>query len=197
MAVRSGQRATSIRTLALSLATGIAAACTRQPVVTGPAAAGAFLYRGVTVHPFCVDLPQETLSRKEPMDLADCTDQTVPPRTVRDVWRSADRKPVDGRGAGGVEYRVLASDGDRFLLAVEASGGGTGSFSELFWVRLTDHSISIDRDELGGDRCADGIAGYVVTGDTLRFYATASTRRLIGFTGVSFPDSVRRRLRNA
>jgi hypothetical protein len=197
MAVRLGQPVAWIRAITLALVGGIDAGCGHQPIAVGPAAADAFLYRGSPVHPFCVDFPQEKLSRTDPMDLAACTDHSITPRLVRGTWLSADRPPVGDRGGGSVEYRVLASAGDRFLLAVESSGGGSGSFSELFWVRLTDRAVTIDRDELGGDRCAGGMSGYSVTGDTLRFYATASTRKLIALTGVSLPDTIRRQLRDA
>ncbi len=197
MAIGPGQPPAWTRALILALAAGIVTACAHQRIVTAPAAADTFLYRGRPVHPFCVDFPLEEASRSQPTDLARCTDRSVTPRVVRGVWFSADRPPVGDRGGGGVEYRVLASTGDRFLLAVESSGGGSGSFSELFWVRLSNHDVRVDRDELGGDRCEGGMSGYTIAGNTLRFYATASSKTLIGLTGVSIPDTIRHELRDA
>jgi hypothetical protein len=49
-------------------------------------------------------------------------------------------------------YRVLARKTDRFLLALESSGGGTGRFTDLSWVRLGPTSLADVGDVLGGDR---------------------------------------------
>jgi hypothetical protein len=91
-------------------------------------------------------------------------------------------------------YRVLARKGERFLLGLESSGGGSGKFSDLSWVSLGATRVTDAKDVSGGDRCAGGLSAYSVDGRTLRFAADASTTAIFGLAAVSLPSALRARL---
>ncbi|HKO17036.1 MAG TPA: hypothetical protein VJU87_12415 [Gemmatimonadaceae bacterium] len=110
-------------------------------------------------------------------------------------WRRADYPAAQGRG--NISYRVLASIGSRFLVATEMWGGGSGEFSNLFWIRLGDRQIAIERDLAGGDRCAGGPSNYTVDRSSVRFDVSTTAQDIITLTGVALSDSVRDRLPSA
>jgi hypothetical protein len=156
-----------------------------QRITTGSAAAAAFVHQGKPIHPLCVWFPQERASRGAPVAFATCSDASVVPE-LRDGWRTA-RLPEQH---GYASYRVLAREGDRFLLALESSGGGTGEFSDLSWVQVGPTTISDVKDILGGDRCAGGLSGYHVDAKTVGFSRAVSTADIVRLAGVSVADTV-------
>jgi hypothetical protein len=173
--------------IALLIAGLLPTACARfnQRVVTGPAAASAFVHGAHPIHPLCVVFSQERESSDRPNAFSECTDTTrVEARA--DGWQAAG---PSARGAFS-RYRVLARKGDRFLLALESSGGGTGQFSNLSWVRLAPSYVVQAKDVFGGDRCAGGLSGYQVSGMTLRFASSATPAEILRLSGVKLADSL-------
>src|SRR5947209_6008565 len=99
-----------IAAVALLIAAVVPTACARfnQRVVTGPAAASAFVHGAQPIHPRCVLFPQERESGNTPNAFSECTDTThVEARA--DGWQAAD---PSAHGAFSW-YRVLARKGDR------------------------------------------------------------------------------------
>jgi hypothetical protein len=88
-------------------------------------------------------------------------------------------------------YRVLARKNDRFLLALESSGGGTGRFTDLAWVRLGPTSLADVNDVLGGDRCGGGQSGFHVEGRTVAFQSDVMTLDVLRLADATIPDTVR------
>jgi hypothetical protein len=154
--------------------------------VTGPAAAGGFVFVERPIHPFCVLFSQEESSRHARVSLATCANSTVPVEQ-RDGWMWATNR--DTRGYSG--YRVLARKNDRFLLALESSGGGTGRFTDLTWVRLDPTSLADVNDVLGGDRCGGGQSGFRVEGRRIFFKADVTTVGVLRLADASVPETVR------
>ena len=155
-------------------------------IVTGPAAAGGFVFGERPIHPSCVLFGQEESSRHRPIPLATCADSTVPVEQ-RDGWMWATNS--DTRVYSG--YRVLARKNDRFLLALESSGGGTGRFTDLSWVRLGPTSLADVSDVLGGDRCGGGQSGFHVEGRAVAFQADVTTIDVLRLADVTLPDADR------
>jgi nitroreductase len=179
------------------------AAIAGQPnagVVTGRTAARAFVFQGQPIHPFCVDFPLERSSRSEPRALMDCGDPRVTPKPAPGGFLSAEYPTEPGERFVSfppyAAYRVLAHKGDRFLIATEKSGGGSGQFTELFWVRLDAGRIALVKDETGGDRCLGGLGSYQVRGASMRFSQSQSAHDLIASSGVAVPAAVKDALRS-
>jgi len=167
-----------------------------ERIVTGPAAAGAFVFRGRPIHPFCVLFSEEESSRHAPVPLATCAkgnaifgpaDAAAPIEQHDDGWMWATNR--DTRVYSG--YRVLARKNDRFLLALEWSGGGTGRFTDLAWVRLDPTSLADVNDVLGGDRCGGGQSAFRVEGRRVFFKADLTTVDVLRLSDVTVPDTVR------
>jgi hypothetical protein len=138
----------------LGLAVDLIAGCRFSPALeTGPKAESRFFYLGQPVHPLCVRFSLEKAS-VAPNDLSSCAQGTPTTRDKRG-WLTADFPPGEGRG--NIAYRALAVKGDRFLLAEDYRGGGSGQWSFLFWVRVADGKVSEDQNVRGGDRCAGGM----------------------------------------
>jgi hypothetical protein len=154
-------------------------------ITTGAAAASAFVHQGRPIHPLCVLFAQEKASRSRANEFANCSDTSVVP-DVSDGWTTA--RLSERRGYS--SYRVLAHEGDRFLLALESSGGGSGEFSDLSWVQVGSATIRNVKDILGGDRCAGGLSGYHVDGRTVRLSAALSTVDILRLAGVRVADTV-------
>src|SRR5439155_25200387 len=121
---------------------------TESKILTSSEAAKLFVYQGKPVHPFCLFFPFDS-ARWEPMELAKCTDEQVAPQAAAGGWLSADY-PDDGapRLSGAwASYRVLAKKGERFLVASDISGGGSGKFTFLVWVQLNVKQLTLVKDE--------------------------------------------------
>jgi hypothetical protein len=157
-----------------------------ERIVTGPAAVDGFRFGDRPIHPLCVLFSQEESSRHAPVPLATCADSTVPVEQ-RDGWMWAEK--TDTHAYSG--YRVLARKNDRFLLAIESSGGGTGRFTDLTWVRLGPTSLADVKDVLGGDRCGGGQSGFRVEGRRVVFIADVTTADVLRLADVTVPDTVR------
>jgi len=174
----------------LLVATPLAA----QQIVMGNAAAKQFVYNGKPVHPFCLGFTQEASSRPGPFLLSKCSDTKVVPKSHPDDRLEAEYP----REAGDffvsfppfVSYKVLAKKGDRFLIASDSSGGGSGQFSNLFWVRLTKEEIGVSKDEIGGDRCVGGLSNYVAEGRAIGFNVDTPAAEIISLTGVQIDKSI-------
>jgi len=110
-------------------------------------------------------------------------------------WFTADFAPDEGRG--NISYRVLAAKGDRFLLATDVWGGGTGRFSNLVWVRLSHGEVTDDREERGGDRCAGGLSDFAVDSSTVRYNVSTTAKDILVLAGVPLSDSLGRRMRSS
>jgi len=179
---------------ALSLPHLPAAAQTTPLLRTGDSAAAQLAYHGTPLHPFCFDFSLERLSRATPFILASCTGTGDPAESDTGGWHRAEYRALQpGRI---VAYRALASLGNRFLIATETYGYGSGQFSSLFWIRLDTDRVAVVRDVATGDRCAGGMSRYTVDHSAVRFRITTPTRDIIRLSGVPVPDSVRARLRN-
>ena len=169
-------------------------------VLTGNEAIKLFVYAGKPVHPFCLGFPLGGSSRKEPVELAKCTDSKVVPKSPGEGWLEAEYPRTEGdffiSQPPYVSYGILAKKGDRFLVATDSSGGGSGQFSALLWVRLTDKDISVARDEVGGDRCAGGLSDYVEGGAAVRFSVSTTTAEIVALSGVNLASTVRDKLRD-
>jgi hypothetical protein len=176
--------------IAFALITGCALS---PPLETGAKAASRFVYLGQPVHPLCVRFSLEG-SSVQPNDLSSCTPNTPATRDKRG-WLAADFPPGEGRG--NVAYRALAAKGDRFLIAEDYWGGGTGQWSFLFWVRLANGRLTKDRDEQGGDRCAGGMSDFTVDSATVRYKAVEPTSDILKLAGVAVSDSLRGLLRSS
>ena len=87
-------------------------------IVTEAVAAGSFVFGERPIHPFCVLFEQEELSRHRPIPLATCADSRF---LSCSVTGGCGRQIATLRVYSG--YRVLARKNDRFLLALESSGG--------------------------------------------------------------------------
>jgi len=182
------------------LALTVASAQPNAKVVTGTAATRAFVVQGKPIHPFCIDFPLERASRSDAIELAKCMDARVVPKAATVGWLSAEYpKALDDVFVSFppyASYRVLARKGDRFLIATEKSGGGSGQFTELFWVRLGATEIAIVKDETSGDRCLGGLGRYQIDGASVRFEQSQSTSDLIALTGATLPAAVNAELRS-
>jgi hypothetical protein len=165
----------------------VISSCVRAPLVTNGVAERRFTYRGKPVHPLCLDFSAEGSSRREPMALATCTDTSVDSRLDRRGWRETYRPPHSGKG--NVSYRVLAARGNRFLVATEVNGFGSGEFSYLFWAKLGDRNIVINDDLLAGDRCDGSISNYVIEGSDIRFDVSTTPRGIAALAGLRRGDS--------
>jgi hypothetical protein len=170
-------------------------------ILTGPAAAERFVYQGRPLHPFCLDFSQERSSRSAPRELVTCSATNVVPKREDNGWWSANYPTQAGQqfiaGSPYVSYAVLASKGDRFLVGTNSSGGGTGNFSNLFWVRLEDRRIALVKDERGGDRCVGGLADYKAQGTAVTFSVNASSSALLELTGVRVDEGVSGKLNSS
>lgn len=160
----------------------------RSPILTRNQAATRFVYQGKPVHPFCLDFPFERSSRRNPIALVTCSDARVPFAASDSGWIEAEYPSTERRGS--ISYRVLAAAGNRFLVATEIWGGGSGDFSNLFWARLGRREIAVDRDVAGGDRCAGGLSGYTIDGTTLRFNVSTPASDILKLAGVDVADSM-------
>jgi hypothetical protein len=163
------------------------------PIETGANAAMRFVYLGQPVHPLCVRFSLEE-SSVEPNDLSSCAHNTPATRDSRG-WLAADSPPGEGRG--NVAYRALAAKGDRFLIAEDYWGGGSGQWSFLFWVRLANGRVTRDQDERGGDRCAGGMSDFTVDSATVHYKALEPTTDILKLAGVAVSDSLRDLLRSS
>jgi len=168
-------------------------------VVTGSGATRAFVFQGKPVHPFCVDFPRERSSRSQPNELAKCTDARVAPKAAPEGFLSAEYPTGPGEFfvsfSPYASYRVLARKADRFLVATDKSGGGSGQFTELFWVRLGAREIAIVKDEAGGDRCLGGLGEYQVRGAAVAFSQSQSAQDVMALSGVNARPAVISELR--
>ena len=171
-----------------------------QQIATGNAAAQQFVYMGKPIHPFCVDFPLEGSSRPGPFPLAKCSDTRVVAASKLDGWLEAEYPRKDGdffiSQPPYISYRVLAKKGDRFLIATESSGGGSGQFSALFWVRLTSDQIGVAKDEKGGDRCAGSLSGYAMEGRDIGFNVDTPADQIVALSGIPFDKSITDQLRS-
>jgi hypothetical protein len=167
-------------------------------VVTGEAAARLFVSQGKPVHPFCVNFAADS-ARWNAVALSTCSNAAVVPVTRPDGWREAEYPRNDGpyMSTPFSSYLVLASKGERFLLATENSGGGTGQFSRLRWVRLAGGQLSLSKEEKDGDRCVGGLSGYAAKRGMIEFDQSLSASGIISLSGVAIDKSVAGGLREA
>lgn len=177
------------------VSTSLELAQSEPKIVTGKAAAKIFVYDGKPIHPFCLDFPVEGSSRHvTPNVLARCTDLKVAPKSEADGWWSAEypEEKEEAHVSFGPynSYGVLAAKGDKFLIGSEYSGGGSGQFTALFWVRFDGKQILDVKDEAGGDRCAGHLDGYRADGAAIRFNQATPAADIIGLTGVKVDDKI-------
>jgi hypothetical protein len=187
----------SVLIMGLLVSTSLAA----QQIVIGNAAAKEFVYNGKPVHPFCVGFPQEASSRPGPFLLSNCSDTKVVPKTHPDGTLEAEYPHEAGdfflSFSPFVSYKVLAKKGDRFLIRSDSSGGGSGQFSNLFWVRFTKEEIGVSKDEIGGDRCIGGLSNYVQEGSrVIGFDVNTPAAEIISLTGVRIDKSITDQLKS-
>jgi len=180
----------SVLIMGLLVTTPLAA----QQIVTGNAAAKHFVYNGKPVHPFCLGFPQEASSRRTPFLLSKCSDTMVVPKSHSDGWLEAEYPHEAGdffvSSPPFVSYKVLAKKGDRFLIGSGSSGGGSGQFSNLLWVRFTKEEIRVSKEEIGGDRCIGGLSNYFAEGRAIGFDVNTPAAEIISLTGVQIDKSI-------
>jgi hypothetical protein len=172
---------------------GIAGCHATSRLRMGDAAAEAFRFRGKPIHPMCLNFSLEAASDR-PISLATCG-QGTPASLDSRGWWTADFPPGEGRGR--ISYRVLAAEGDRFLVAKDLWSGGTGQFSSLSWVRVRNGQIADDATVHGGDRCAGGLSHVVVDSLHVRYDASTTPLDILRLAGVAVPDSIADQMRFA
>jgi hypothetical protein len=188
----------SLLTLGLVVASVSLQGQATPKIQTGKAAQQLFTYEGKLIHPFCLDFPFDS-GRKTPVDLSKCSRQKVDFKKEGEGWLSAEYPREEGdffiSFPPGISYGVLAKKGDRFLVASESSGGGSGQFTSLFWVRLADKEIVLTNDASGGDRCAGRLQSYRIDGASVRFDQSKSTTDILELTGVKLDRSLADKMR--
>jgi len=161
--------AVAVAILALAVDCPAAFGQSAPGLTMGPQAAAGFVYQGKPLHPFCVEFPADEDNAEN--RLADCTHTQAAPRTDARGFLAAEdenqahamiRRPFSS-------YRVLGRKGDRFLIATETSGGGTGIFDSLLWVRLDESAVRMAGSIAGGDRCSGGLDGFTILGGVVEF----------------------------
>jgi len=139
------------------------------PLLTGRAAASRFVYQGRAINGDCVDFGI-LLGENKPHALAQCSSRAAIRASAKHAADS-----VNGPQSY-VHYYVLASRGSRFLLSVDAWGGGTGEFSAIYWVRLDKGNVLLDHDlGVGGDRCNGSIFDAKMRDGKLYFSASITS----------------------
>ena len=168
----------------------------KTPILTGAAAAKLFLYAGKPIHPFCLDFPFDS-SRMTPIELSRCNDTPVQP-SITGTELSADY-PDDGGARlslAGISYNVLASKAGRFLIWSAHSGGGSGQFTDLFWVRLDSRQLTYEKGEIGGDRCAGRVDIVRTEASAIRISQAVSTVDLLELASAKLDPALASRLRS-
>jgi hypothetical protein len=118
-------------------------------LLQGPTAASGFLWDGKAVHPGCVELLITELADSYPyvaaVDLEGChrgNRFSTPPEVDGAVLRRRDPEE-EGRGYFQYEYVGVLSSGVHVVRA-GASGGGSGFFQSLVFVRIRESSVLED-----------------------------------------------------
>jgi hypothetical protein len=167
-------------------------------ILTGEKAIRLFVYAGKPVHPFCLGFPIEASSRSVPVDLAKCSATNVVAASSGKGRWSAEYPRDNGAffisAAPYVSYGVLANKGDRFLIASDSSGGGSGQFSNLFWVRLDGKQLVLVEDEMGGDRCAGGLSDFRTQGSVVFFSVNIASAEILALSGLKLDRAITNKL---
>lgn len=138
------RRVAAVVVMAVSLAAGAATAPTTRPADAGEL--GAFRFGGKPIHPACVRMLgielQNTLPSVAAVDVEGCTRNASAAMTQEAEWVR-----IELEGGGYFEYRhVGVSRSGIHVLETRESGGGTGVFMDLLFVRLTVDAL------VGGER---------------------------------------------
>jgi hypothetical protein len=166
-------------------------ASSAPPIPTLLEAAAHFTFRGARLHPTCLDFSQEGSSRGNPVDLEQCNASTLTVSADARGWQSADHTPP---ARGYISYLVLAQKGERFLIATESWGGGTGVFSALMWVALDDAHVTNLKDVSGGDRCGGGLSSFSATQKDVFYSQNLTAADLISLSGEAVDSTATARL---
>jgi hypothetical protein len=115
-------------------------------LLEGPTPASGFLWDGKAIHPGCVEQLTADLADSYPyvaaVDLEGChrgNRYSTPPEVEGAVLRRRDAE-ADGRGYFQYEYVGVLSSGVH-VVRTGASGGGSGFFQSLVFVRIRESSV--------------------------------------------------------
>src|SRR5688572_22615306 len=118
-------------------------------LLQGPTPASGFLWDGKAIHPGCVELLTTELADSFPyvaaVDLEGChkgNRYPTPPEVDGAVLRRRDPEE-EGRGYFQYEYVGVLSSGVH-VVRTGASGGGSGFFQSLLFVRIRESSVLED-----------------------------------------------------
>lgn len=143
-----------------------------QDIITGEEAAKLFTYQGKLVHPSCLDFQRNGAEGENIINFDSCMNEQIV-SSQDNGFLEAEYLPdqeFPSQSTGYAEYKVLAKKGDTFLIFLQTSGGGTGIFSSIFWVKMEKDKIYMVSNVIGeGDRCNGGLYAEL-SGKTLKIY---------------------------
>lgn len=146
-----------------------------------------FVFNGKPVHPGCT-----VLNGKKSISLKDCTQPVTPMGKLQPIQHKGDSFYADERvspefsnGGAYYTYRVLASQGNTFILFLDWSGGGSGMFSALQQFTLDKDVLRLSKNiQPEGDRCDGEVALRGVTNGTIRYGVSLTPATLMKLAGV-------------
>jgi hypothetical protein len=85
------------------------------------------------------------------------------------VARDGNSFTSDSADRGYSSYEILNRAGDRYVLELAWSGGGTGVFQSLLVVRKSGATVTLIKHIAGGDRCNGGLSDIQIVGNKVRY----------------------------
>jgi hypothetical protein len=174
-------------------------------LLQGPTPASGFLWDGKAIHPGCVELLITELADSYPyvagVDLEGChrgNRYSTPPEVDGAVLRRRDAE-TESRGYFQYEYVGVLSSGVH-VVRTGASGGGSGFFQSLVFLRIRESSVSEDGrsrtrpilELVGSETLGDrGEAAVSLKGDVV----TIRRRAFRGAAGLGPEETVERIVR--
>ncbi len=173
-----------LRVLAAACVAVFAAPCLAQADWTTANLDNALLYRGKPVDPRCVTALAPAEGGAGPVVLARCT---RPGRMTRNGASVSVQTPDPGAILRQPydSYEVLGRSGERFVVAAQWNGGGTGRFDNLMIVRREGNRLTLEKSLLkGGDRCNGGLSNVSVRDGVLRWSENNTPYDLVARGGI-------------
>lgn len=134
-------------------------------VVFGEEARKSFTYKGMQIHPFCLDFMrngnESGINDKEFQINLDVCSATTSLVEENQGSLHAEYPPSEGLFGGDSNYKVLAQKEREFLVKMTTNGGGTGFFDSIGWVSVEGNEIRMRREVGVGDRCNGGFTENV------------------------------------
>lgn len=131
----------------------------------------ALLYHGKPIEPLCFNSDAE----KSPkfFDIKACEEsnrqeniEIKPMNTMHENDRGYffRNKSESNTSYSSISYRYISSSKHAELVLVEWSGGGSGYFSDLYWLKREGDVLEVVNHVSGGDKCNGGIGNVHVDG---------------------------------